>query len=227
VQAGFSQVPGVACRVVASITRHAVGLAPPSERRKFANEFFEIVDAFRGDLIVGLDLSGLESNYSAESFKEFFKHASALRLPTTVHAGETEGPEEVWVAIDELGASRIGHGTTAPQDPVLVQELIRRKIALEVCPTAGWLVGTLRSRNRHPVIECEPPLPYVICTDNPTLNASTQSQELAIAAGIAGDELIAFSQSQFDIAAMSCFDPSALASVLATYTHRGSDQLIS
>ena len=43
----------------------------------------------------------------------------------TVHAGEEGGPDNIWQAVEELGAERIGHGVSAAQDPMLM-ELSRR-----------------------------------------------------------------------------------------------------
>jgi adenosine deaminase len=206
IRRGFSEVPGIVCRLVAAVTRHAVGPAGPELRRSYTSEFFETVESFRDGFIVGVDLSGLESGWPARSFKDVFSKAQQLGLPVTIHAGETEGPAEVWAAIDALGASRIGHGTSAPRDPALVRELIARNIVLEVCPTAGWLVGAVKDIHHQPIIECAPPLPYVVCTDNPAINASRQSRELEIAAAIAGTEAVTFAQSQFEIAAGAAFD---------------------
>jgi aminodeoxyfutalosine deaminase len=138
-------------------------------------------------------------------FRGFFAEARAAGLPATIHAGETEGPEEIWAAIDELGASRIGHGTSAVNDARLVRELIRRGIVLEVCPTAGWLTGRLKDRRRHPVIECESPIPYAICTDNPTLNGSVLSQELLLAAR--ADDPEEFCRRQLRLARRAAFAP--------------------
>jgi adenosine deaminase len=146
--------------------------------------------------------------------KDFFSEARSLGFPITIHAGETEGPEEIWAAIDELGASRIGHGTSAPRDAKLVEELIKRKVVLEVCPTVGWLIGSFKERYRHPVIDCIPPIPYVICTDNPTLNALTLSQDLHLAAQMASVEIESFLQSQFHLASQVAFAPTALAATI-------------
>ncbi|MDT5061039.1 MAG: adenosine deaminase [Acidobacteriota bacterium] len=210
IREGFSEVPGVVCRLVVSVTRHAVGPAKSSLVQKYAERFLDAAERFRDELVVGVDLTGIESGWPASLFKDFFAEARSLGLPVTVHAGETEGPEEVWAAIDELGASRIGHGTSAPNDARLVEELIRRKVVLEVCPTAGWLVRSVRDRHRHPVINCVPQIPYVICTDNPTLNASTHSHELYLAAQIAGVEPESFLRSQFQLASEAAFAPAAL-----------------
>ena len=211
ISSAFSKVTGLKCRLVVSIPRHAVGPARPALILKYLNRFFEVVANFRNRLVVGVDLSGIESGWPAALFKDFFSEARLIGLPITIHAGETEGPSEIWSAIDQLGASRIGHGTSAPKDPVLVEELIRRRVVLEVCPTTGWLSGGLKRRARHPVINCNRPIPYVICTDNPTLNATTLSRELYLAAEIAGVDTESFFQSQFLLASQAAFSPTGVA----------------
>jgi adenosine deaminase len=202
---GFAQVANIVCRLIVSIPRHAVGAAGPKLLDRYADQFFSAVTGFRSELVVGVDLTGIERGWPAMLFKSIFQEARALGLPITIHAGETEGPEEIWAAIDDLGATRIGHGTTASIDARLVEELIRRNVVLEVCPTSGWLTGTLKDRTRHPVIDCELPIPYVICTDNPTLNGTTLSRELYLAAQIAGAKPHSFVQSQYQLAAKAAF----------------------
>jgi adenosine deaminase len=194
--------------------RHATGAAEPALARTYADRFLDAVLRFGDGLVVGVDLTGLESGWPASLFNHFFAEARSVGLPVTIHAGETEGPEEVWAAIDELGASRIGHGTSAPTDARLVEELIRRRVVLEVCPTSSWLIGRITDKRRHPVIECVPPIPYVICTDNPTLNASTHSHELYLAAQVSGMETESFLRMQFDLASQAAFAPDALTAAL-------------
>jgi adenosine deaminase len=149
---------------------------------------------------VGTDLTGIERGWPAGLFKECFVATRQAGLPVTIHAGETEGPEEIWTAIDELGAVRIGHGTSAADDPSLVRALIDRNVVLEVCPTAGWLIGRLPGTTSHPIITCRPPVPYVICTDNPVVNRSSLTNELSIAARIAGEDPEEYVRRQFEVA---------------------------
>jgi adenosine deaminase len=209
----FSESQGIVCRLVASVPRHAVGRVEGPLILKYAKCFIDVAARFR-DLVVGVDLTGIEHGWPARLFQDFFTEARAAGFPVTIHAGETEGPDEIWDAIDRLGASRIGHGTSAPIDPRLVVELIKRRVVLEVCPTACWLIGSVMTRERHPVIDCVPTIPFVICTDNPTLNASTHSQELLIAAEISRMEPTAFLKSQLHTAAQAVFAPAALASAI-------------
>lgn len=203
----LSEVSVIDCRLIASVPRHAVGSATSAQLKEYADKFFDAVGRFRDEFIVGVDLTGLESGWPAGLFKDFFRTARSLDLPITIHAGETEGPEEVWAAVDDLGAKRIGHGTSAPNDARLINELNKRRVVVEVCPTSSWLTGTLNAKRRHPVIESVPPLSYVICTDNPTLNDTTLSLELSLAAGIADIEIEDFLQTQFLLASQAAFVP--------------------
>jgi adenosine deaminase len=203
----FADTPGIVCRLVASVPRHAVGRATSHQLADYTDAFLRDISAYR-ELVVGVDLTGIEHGWPARKFGMLFAEARRAGLPVTVHAGETEGPEEIWAAIDDLGATRIGHGTSAVTDPVLVQELVRRDIAIEVCPTVGWLTGRLTDRRWHPVIECEPPLHYVVCTDNPTLNASVLSLELFFASQ--GADAQAFCRWQFHSARRAAFAPGAV-----------------
>ena len=209
IREAFSEAAGVTCRLIASVPRHVVGSADAALMEKYTRSFFDIVARFRDDLIVGVDLTGVERGWPTRLFEDFFAEAQHKGVSITIHAGETEQPEEVWAAIETLGATRIGHGTSVPDDAGLIREVIRRKVVLEVCPTSSWLTGSVTNRHRHPVINCVPQLPYIICTDNPSLNASPQSNELLRAARIAGVETEPFFQAQFRLASQAAFAPIA------------------
>jgi adenosine deaminase len=65
------------------------------------------------------------------------KHPSKEGYIPLAHAGE-EGPAEyVWEAIDLLNIKRIDHGNNSLQDPLLVAEIIKRDMALTVCPLSN------------------------------------------------------------------------------------------
>jgi adenosine deaminase len=213
IREAFSGASGIACRLIASVPRHVVGAAKPTLMQKYATRFFEIVDKLRDNFVVGIDLTGIETGWPASLFKDFFVQARSMGMPITIHAGETEGPEEIWAAIDQLGASRIGHGTSAPKDADLVKELIKRKVILEVCPTTSWLIGSVKRRFSQPVVEHVPPIPFVICTDNPTVSGTTQSQELWLATQILRVGTEGFLESQFHLASQAAFAPSALRAI--------------
>ena len=67
------------------------------------------------------------------------------------HAGELLGPESVRTAVDALGADRLGHGVRAAEDPALLDDLVRRGIPLEVCPTSNVSLGVYSDLTSVPV----------------------------------------------------------------------------
>jgi adenosine deaminase len=204
VQEAFAQCPLVTCRLIASVPRHTFRDASPQMMAAYTDRLIDAAMEFRR-LVVGVDLTGIERGSPASLFKTLFAAAHSAGLPATIHAGETEGAAEIWSALNDLNAVRIGHGTSAPNDPTLVQELIRRQVVLEVSPTASWLLGRTRTKSSHPVIDSNVPIPFVICTDNPTLNASTLSNELLLAAETASEDLETFLRSQYYAAKQAAF----------------------
>ena len=100
--------------------------------------------------VVGFNLAGDEANYPAGQFAEAFAIAAGAGLGCTVHAGEWDGPQSVWAGL-ELPVTRIGHGVRAIEDPALVEELARREIVLECCPTSNVVLGLYGSFEDHPL----------------------------------------------------------------------------
>ncbi|MHB0999509.1 MAG: adenosine deaminase [Armatimonadota bacterium] len=101
--------------------------------------------------VVGLDLSGVESGYPPELFKDAFRTAKSARLGITVHAGEDDGPQSVRGAIEHLGAVRIGHGVRIIDDPEVVRLARDTGVTLEICPTSNVLTNAVPSLKEHPV----------------------------------------------------------------------------
>ena len=81
-------------------------------------------------------------------------------------------PEEIRTAIEQLGAQRIGHGTTLLQSRGLVELIRERNICIEACVTSNWHVGAIAGRRAHPLLQwMEQGVPVCICTDNTLLSA--------------------------------------------------------
>jgi adenosine deaminase len=100
--------------------------------------------------VVGFNLAGDEAHYPAGDFAPAFAIAAEAGLGCTVHAGEWDGPQSVWAALD-LPVTRIGHGVRAIEDPALVEELARREMVLECCPTSNVALGLYGSYEDHPL----------------------------------------------------------------------------
>src|SRR5215471_2927655 len=115
---------------------------------------------------VGFGLGGPEAGVSRADFAPAFRAARDAGLHSVPHAGETVGPEDVWLALRELGAERIGHGIGAAADPALLAHLATSGIALDVC-----------ANTRCPC--CSPPAsgsrwaPMIPACSTPALTTST------------------------------------------------------
>ena len=101
--------------------------------------------------LVAFGLGGPEIGVPRPQFKPHFDRARAAGLHSVPHAGETTGPETIWDALRLLGAERIGHGTSAAQDPELLAHLAEHGIALEVCPTSNIATGAVAALDEHPI----------------------------------------------------------------------------
>ncbi len=101
------------------------------------------------DAVIGFGVGGLEVDRTP--FAEVFARARAAGLHSVPHAGETSGPQSVWVAVDELGAERVGHGITSVEDPALLARLAADQVPLEVCPTSNLRTRAVGSLAEHPM----------------------------------------------------------------------------
>ncbi len=92
-------------------------------------------------LVTGFGIAGNERAGEFDDFAPALAIAKSAGLKLALHAGEIRGPESIKDAI-RLGASRIGHGVSAPQDPEVMKELAEKNIMVEVCPTSNRILVT-------------------------------------------------------------------------------------
>ncbi len=128
--------------------------------------------------VVGFDLAGAERGNPPHLFREAYDIARRGGLGLTVHAGEDEGPERIWEAVDLLGADRIGHGCSAVHDRALLRRLARDRILVECCLTSNYQTGAVKRGTPHPIHTfLERGIPVAVCTDNTTVSGTDQTQE--------------------------------------------------
>ena len=102
--------------------------------------------------IVGIDLAGDEINYPPEKFRDFFALIESDGLyKSTIHAGEVTPSQQIWEAIRNLHAHRIGHGTSTIDDEALQEYLKTSGIALELCITSNYQTGSWEDERNHPI----------------------------------------------------------------------------
>ncbi|PNH88680.1 adenosine deaminase [Vibrio diazotrophicus] len=139
------------------------------------------------DNIVAVDLAGDELGQPGELFTSHFKQVRDSGLNITVHAGEAAGPESMWQAIKDLGATRIGHGVKAIQDPKLMDYLAEHKIGIESCLTSNIQTSTVESLQNHPLKQfLEHGVLACLNTDDPAVEGIELPYEYEVAAPQAG-----------------------------------------
>lgn len=139
------------------------------------------------DKIVALDLAGDEINYPAELYKAHFDKARDAGWQITVHAGEADGPQSVWNAIEMLGAVRIGHGVAATQDIRLMEYMAKNGISVESCPTSNYQTATLKAVKDSPMPTfLENGIVVSLNTDDPAVSNIDLPHEYEVAKNVIG-----------------------------------------
>ncbi|MDN5746247.1 MAG: adenosine deaminase [Nocardioidaceae bacterium] len=137
------------------------------------------------DGLLAFGLGGPEIGVPREQFAPHFAQARAAGLHSVPHAGETTGPETVWTALRELGAERIGHGTSAAADPALLTHLAETRIPLEVCPSSNVATHAVPSLAEHPLpVFVEAGVVVTINSDDPPMFGTTLNREYEVAADL-------------------------------------------
>ncbi len=108
--------------------------------------------AAAGKGVVGLDVAGDELIHrSLAPYREPFGIAGAAGLGLTAHAAEAGPATSVAEAATMLGVRRIGHGSRAGEDEVVLAWAADHGITFEVCPTSNVLTGAAHSLAEHPL----------------------------------------------------------------------------
>ncbi len=134
---------GVHVRVViaANRTRH------PLDARTLAR----LAAQYVGRGVVGFGLSNDERRGTTSEFAHAFRIARNAGLLAVPHGGELCGPATVRTCLEELGAGRIGHGVRSVEDPAVLERVVERQVALEVCPASNVSLGVYRRAEEVPL----------------------------------------------------------------------------
>lgn len=138
--AGARHGVGTGLVVAANRTRH------PGDAETHAR----VARRFAGQGVVGFGLSNDESRGDTRDFEKAFRIARDAGLVAVPHAGELRGAGSVLLAVERLGATRIGHGVRVVEDPAVLSLLAERAIACEVNPVSNVLLGVHRSVAESP-----------------------------------------------------------------------------
>lgn len=175
----------VGCRDF-DISTNLIGILSRTFGQDACQQELEACLAFK-DHLVAMDLAGDEIGQSGVLFEQHFRQVRDAGLNITVHAGEAAGAESIWHAIKKLGATRIGHGVKAIEDPKLIDYLAQHQIGIESCLTSNIQTSTVVSIDAHPLKSfLDHGILASINTDDPSVSGIELPYEYEVMAPAAG-----------------------------------------
>lgn len=197
---------GVRARAIAICMRHhspALGL-----------EVIRAAARYLGRGLVAVDLAGDEAGFPPQQFREVFDLARQYGIPVTIHAGEAGGADNVLEAIDRLGATRIGHGVRARENPALLERIRERGIPLELCPTSNLQTKAVADWDEYPLLDyMNSGIVVTINTDNPTVSGTSMTEEcrrIATVFGLGPEDIVRLMENAVEAAFLEENEKAAL-----------------
>jgi len=176
-------------RMIFIASRHR-DLKSIEEHVNLAKERIAADPLFAGSF-AGFDLAGSEKLSNPASVRKQFKPLLKDCINITIHAGEGEPVDNIWEAVYELHADRIGHGLTLGNNKKLLNRFRDWNIGVEMCPSSNYQIVGFRDYLIPSTDKLDSyPLKYfldndvriTINTDNPGISRTTISNEYCKAA---------------------------------------------
>ncbi len=103
------------------------------------------------DKIIAVGLDSSEKGNPPSKFKNVFEASIKAGYIPVAHAGEEGDADYIWEALDILKIKRIDHGNNCLQDEKLIQEIIKRDLALTICPLSNTALQVVKDLKDHPL----------------------------------------------------------------------------
>jgi len=139
-EAGSKHGVGTGLIVASNRTRH------PGDAETHAR----VARRYAGQGVVGFGLSNDETRGDTRDFEKAFRIARDAGLIAVPHAGELRGAGSVRLAVERLGANRLGHGVRSVEDRAVLELLAERGIACEVNPVSNVMLHVHQSVSDSP-----------------------------------------------------------------------------
>jgi len=183
---------GISYRLILSFLRHL------SEESAF--QTFQDALKYR-DWITALGLDSSEKGNPPAKFERVFAKAREEGFLTVSHAGEEGPPEYVWEALNLLHVSRVDHGNRSLEDPLLVDELVKRKIPLTVCPLSNLKLKVVKDMNQHPLAKMlEKGMVVTVNSDDPAYFGGYMNENylaVATALSLTKEQIVQLAKNSF------------------------------
>ncbi|WP_242072652.1 adenosine deaminase family protein [Microcoleus sp. FACHB-68] len=153
-------------------------------------------------IISGFDLHGDEAGWPADLFREAFAPVRESGKKIKVHSGEMVGPENIRAAVEGLGVTQIGHGTSAIKDPKVVELLIKHKVLVEMCPTSNERLQNVSAYDKHPILALDAAgVAVTVNSDDPSffgVNLTDEMSRLISERDVTATELARWTRNAFN-----------------------------
>ena len=170
-------------------------------QRHDSEEVAKLAVASRRLGVVGFDLAGPEAGYPNRGFRSACRLVEDANVPVTIHAGEGDGVSQIWQAIHECGARRIGHGVRIIEDASVTDGAITGlgplaayvcdlRVPLEVSVSSNLHTGLYPSPEAHPIgLLHRAGFAITVNTDNRLMSATSMTGEFRLLADSQGFEI--------------------------------------
>ncbi|WP_182112058.1 MULTISPECIES: adenosine deaminase [unclassified Actinotalea] len=144
-------------RAASARTGVEVGVVVASSRVRHpleARTLARLAARYAGDgpgQVVGFGLSNDERRGSTPDWAPAFTIARRAGLASVPHGGELLGAGHVAQVLDHLAPDRLGHGVRAAEDRHVLEEVVRRGVALELCPASNVSLGVFAEDHQVPL----------------------------------------------------------------------------
>jgi adenosine deaminase len=144
--------------------------------------------------VVGFDLAGPEAGFPNGRYRAACDLVDDANLPVTVHAGEGDGTSQIWQALHQCDAKRIGHGVRIIEDTTVTDGTITDlgplaayvrdlRVPLEVSVLSNLHTGIYPTPEAHPVgLLYRGGFAVTINTDNRLMSGTSMTTEFQLLA---------------------------------------------
>ena len=173
------------------------------------------------DWIVGVGLDSDEKGNPPVKFREVFARARAEGYRLTMHCDvdQENSTAHIRQTIHDIGVDRIDHGVNALEDEALCDEIVRRGLALTVCPISNrCITGSLKALEVRRMLELG--MRATVNSDDPAYFLGYVNENLVAtqeAAGLTRDQVVRLAANAFEASWLPADEKRALHGRLERY----------
>jgi adenine deaminase len=171
--------------------------------------------------ILGVGLDSDERNNPPIKFKDVFARAREEGYRLTMHCDvdQENSTIHIWQTLNDIGVDRIDHGVNCLEDEALCSEIIKRSLALTVCPISnGYVTDGLKADEIRTMLEKG--MRVTVNSDDPAYFPGYMTENLIAtqqAAKLSKEQVIQLAVNAFEGSWLSLPEKNGLRQKLETY----------